>query len=45
MEEDEEYRMPDREVMSLISEGGFQLIKWEKFRWRLNNVSVAEIPA
>lgn len=45
MEEDEEYCMPHREIMSLMTESSFRFIKRERFQWGLNNVFVAEKPA
>lgn len=42
MEEDEQYCMPMREIISLIEGCGMRLIKIDYFQWRLKKVFVAE---
>ena len=42
MEEDEQYCMPKKEIISLIKESNMELIKIEYFQWSLKKVFVAE---
>lgn len=42
MEEEEEYAMPRREIISYLNTPPLRLVHHERFMWRLNNVYVAE---